>query len=98
MTTFNETDLRSHFESTGGKHLKNMPPADYYEKMIELIEKRNYLQILYGMGYKYLLILMDFFDEREEYDKCSLILSTIHNHNKISGDNLNTSLCEELSA
>ncbi len=95
MTSFNETDLRNHFENYKGNVIVNSPPSNYYEKMIELIEKNNYLQILYGFGYKYVLILLDFFEDRNEFDKCAIILETIENHNLISGDNLKTKLCVE---
>lgn len=90
MIDFTETDLKAHFETHGKRLVKNTPPNECYKIMIKHISKRNYLQILYSMGYRYLLILMDFFEQREDYAKCSLILSTIHNHNKVSGSNIRT--------
>ncbi len=91
MVVFSETNLRSHF-SQYESVLINLPPSDYYEKMVELIEKGNYLQILYGMGSNYVLILLDFFEEMEDYERCAIIRDTIDNHNKISGDNIQNKL------
>lgn len=86
----NKQELVSHFKSYKDTVLKNLPPSDYYEIIEGYIEKNNFLQILYGMGITYLLIILEFFEDKEDYVTCSIIRETIVNHNKISGDNLKT--------
>ena len=80
-------ELREHFKGYQGKLIGNLPPWDYYDIMINYIEKDNYLQIIYGMGVVYLLIILDFFEEREQYEYCAKIRDTIGNHKMVSGDN-----------
>ena len=85
--------LRKYFV---GKHkagvIPNTPPYDYYDIMLKYIEKKNFLQILNGMGVLYLLVLLDFYEENEQFETCAEIRDTIGNYNIVSGENLNTKL------
>ena len=44
------------------------------------------------MGVLYLLVLLDFYEENEQFETCAEIRDTIGNYNIVSGENLNTKL------
>lgn len=54
------------------------------------IYKDDYFSILYTCGHDTLIILLNYFEEMEEYEVCVSIRDTINEHNNLVKDNLPT--------
>jgi|TARA_R110002073_G_scaffold308716_1_gene478809 hypothetical protein len=58
------------------------------DRILLLISRDNYLQILYSYDIETLRLLLKFYLEIEDYAKCILIRDTVLNHNKATGSAL----------
>ncbi len=59
-------------------------------EIVMRIYKSDYFSILYICGHIPLLILLEYFQELEEFEVCAQIINTISEHNKLTKDNIPT--------
>jgi hypothetical protein len=74
-------------------HLPKLSNQDI-SKIIYFTEKDNIFQILYTFGEEVTLRLLQCYILEELYEECQLILDQILEHNKLTGDNISTTLEE----
>lgn len=86
-TMLTTTQITTHFKS----HNEEIDKWDV-EQIIKLIERDDYNQLLFDYGEKYCLIILDFFEKKEEYDTCSEIVKQIYIHNQVTGSEYRTRL------
>lgn len=67
------------------KNLNNYPSLADYKRIVQLLFKQNYLQIYYEYGVTYLLILINYFEQNDEYEICGKIKKCIEDINKVTG-------------
>ena len=61
--------------------------------IIKAVEKTSYETIAYKFPTKdYLAVLLKYFEEREEYEKCKTVFDFIKVHNSLSEDKIKTKL------
>ena len=63
-------------------------------KIVYFAERENIFQILYSYGEESTLILLEYFINREMYEDCQMVYKQILEHNKLTGDNISTTLEE----
>ena len=69
--------------------MNNIGYSDYSIKVLfNLIERQNYLQIIYSYNIEVLEYLMRSALEEEDYITCQKIQETVRLHNKATGSNL----------
>lgn len=90
MTKISYLTIYNFFKRT--EKIKNYPSKEDCKQILFYIEQDNYLQIIYDYGNVYLLILLNMFEKREDYEICKDILVTIKNRRKVSGEDLKTRL------
>ena len=82
--------LLLHFKEYGDV-LNDVPcTSEELQKIIYLIERDNYLQMFYDFEFNYLLVLIEFFEAREEYDTCKVIFEAMKSIKRTTGENYNT--------
>jgi len=57
--------------------------------IVMMIDLGNYLQIIYDYGIKCIRLIVAYYEEESEYEKCAAIKLAIDNYNKSTGANLN---------
>lgn len=55
---------------------------------IDLVEVKNFTQIIFEFGKHYLEVLLMFCEVKEEYRLCAEILEQVKKHNKTEGTNI----------
>ncbi len=59
-------------------------------EIVMRIYQCDYFSVLYICGHLHLIILIEYFQELEEFEVCASIIDTITEHNKITNDNIPT--------
>jgi hypothetical protein len=57
------------------------------DQILQLVEKDNFLQILYSYKIETIATMHDYFLEIENYRLCQRLKETIENQNKVAGKN-----------
>lgn len=69
-------------------------PLECINKIVYFAEKENIFQILYSYGERSTLILLEYFINKEMYEDCQMFYEQVLEHNKLTGDNISTTLEE----
>lgn len=84
--------LKKHFDNYGS-HLKDVfPDENEIRELIYQAERLNFFQILYLYDITYLLILLEFFENIQEYSTCAEIVKQIEEQNKLTDEHYKTHL------
>lgn len=59
-------------------------------EIVMRIYQCDYFSVLYICGHLYLIILIEYFQELEEFEVCAEIINTIKEHNKLTKENIPT--------
>ena len=60
------------------------------KSLILYLVTKNYITLMYVFGYKFLMILLELFELKENYEECKNIVDGIQKHNTLLNDNLST--------
>jgi len=83
-------DLMNFFKDYGNV-IEELPVAEAeLNRLIKLIDRENYRQLFYENGINHLLVLIEYFERREEYTTCETILFNIKELKRTSGENYPT--------
>jgi len=57
--------------------------------IVMMLDSGNYLQVLYDYGIKCISLIVAYYEDEDEYEKCAAIKLVVDNYNKSTGKNLN---------
>jgi len=67
----------------------NPTPKDI-KSILLYMQTRKYDKIMYMYGYKFLLKILELFEDVENYEECFQIVEQIRKHNNLINDNIPT--------
>lgn len=84
--------LVSKFFESRIKYLPKPPQKWDLEQVLKYIERDDYNQLLFDYGEVYCLVVLEMFEQREEYETCAIILQQILTHNEVTDSSYKTHL------
>jgi hypothetical protein len=78
----------TNFTKTKEKDLHIFPDEETIKLLILLVETENYEQMLFQLGKEYTEIALQFFQKKEYYNMCALIIRQLGEFNKVQGTNI----------
>jgi hypothetical protein len=76
------------FTKTKEKDLHIFPDEETVKLFILLVETENYEQMLFQLGKEYAEIALQFFQKKEYYTMCALIIRQLGEFNRVQGTNI----------
>lgn len=90
-STITITNVSKYFESKT-RYLPQPPQKWDLERVLKYIERDDYNQLLFDYGEIYCLVVLEMFEQREEYETCAIILNQILTHNEVTESSYKTHL------
>lgn len=75
-------------------HTDGLPDKTEVNDMQFHIEKGYYEQLIHRFPENYIVVVLKYFESKEEYEICGSIMRRIAEHNKINNDSIKTNLDE----
>lgn len=72
--------------------VKFVPTPNDIKSILLYLKTRSYSTLMYVYGHKFLLEILNVFEEHENYEECANITAQINNHNRILQDSIPTRL------
>lgn len=75
-----------------GCHLQSQPDKTELNDIVFLIEQEWYSQLIYRYPKQYVAIILNHFEEQEDFEICTDIKNIIDVHNRINADTVSTNI------
>ena len=66
----------------------NHPNESECRYIIDKLEQMNISQVIFDFGISTLRCILEYFEEQENYEYCSIIRDKLKIHNRLTGENL----------